>query len=143
MSVVAYKDGVLAADSRAYGGSWQASPGQKAKIHQLADGTRVGITSSVIGMPDRVLAWLRGGGVPSDFGAGDMDCRVLMVKPNGDVYLGSGSPYLTGPIRCASYAIGSGCDFAMGAMAAGATAEEAVRIACRLDPNCGEPVMVL
>ena len=34
-------------------------------------------------------------------------------------------------------AIGSGSDFAMGAMLAGATAKEAVKIACKLDSNSG------
>lgn len=35
------------------------------------------------------------------------------------------------------YACGSGVDYALGAMAHGATAEQAVRIACSLDVYCG------
>jgi hypothetical protein len=122
MSVIAYRDGVMAGDTRAYGGDWQASPGQKAKIHLLDDGTRVGITAAVVGQPERVLAWLRAGADPEAWGAGDMLCSVLMVKANGGVYLARDSLYFAGPIFCPYYAIGSGADFALGAMAMGATA---------------------
>ena len=123
MSVVAYKDGVMAADSRAYGGSYETSPGRKMKIHRLDDGSRVGICSAVIGLPERYVAWLRSGADPATFGAPDPDCRVLMVKPNGDVYLADGGLYFSGPIQCDFYAIGSGAHYAMGAMAMGASAE--------------------
>jgi ATP-dependent protease HslVU (ClpYQ) peptidase subunit len=40
------------------------------------------------------------------------------------------------------YAIGSGAPLAMGAMEYGASASEAVSIACRRDPYCREPVVV-
>jgi ATP-dependent protease HslVU (ClpYQ) peptidase subunit len=38
------------------------------------------------------------------------------------------------------YAIGTGCKAALGAMYMNATAVEAVQIACMIDPNCGGPV---
>ena len=41
------------------------------------------------------------------------------------------------------WAIGCGAEYAMGAMAAGKTADEAVKIACRFDINCGLGVDVL
>jgi hypothetical protein len=41
------------------------------------------------------------------------------------------------------YAIGSGAPLAMGAMEFGASAAEAVAIACRRDPYCREPITVL
>lgn len=41
------------------------------------------------------------------------------------------------------WAAGSGADYAMGAMAAGKDAKEAVEIACRFDINCGLGVDVL
>lgn len=43
----------------------------------------------------------------------------------------------------APFAIGSGAEFAIGAMAAGATAVEAVRICCKLSATTGEPVHCL
>jgi hypothetical protein len=41
------------------------------------------------------------------------------------------------PVRDRTFAIGSGSHFALGAMAAGADAREAVRIASRFDVYCG------
>lgn len=41
------------------------------------------------------------------------------------------------------YALGSGWEIALGAMAAGASAEEAVRIAAKLDGNTGDEVETL
>jgi ATP-dependent protease HslVU (ClpYQ) peptidase subunit len=41
------------------------------------------------------------------------------------------------------YAIGSGATLAIGAMEFGATAREAVAIACKRDPYCREPITVL
>ena len=35
------------------------------------------------------------------------------------------------------FAIGNGAEFALGAMVAGKTSEEAVEIACQLCPDCG------
>jgi hypothetical protein len=46
-------------------------------------------------------------------------------------------------IREPFYAIGCGRALAIGAMAAGATAEEAVKIACNYDIECREPVIVV
>lgn len=44
-------------------------------------------------------------------------------------------------VRC--WAIGSGADYALGAMAAGRTAPQAVRIASKLDIHCGQGVDVV
>lgn len=41
------------------------------------------------------------------------------------------------------HAIGSGCQFAIGAMEAGCTAEQAVAVACRRDPYCNLPVTTM
>jgi len=51
-------------------------------------------------------------------------------------YEGSGLPMLIKP----PYAIGSGSSFAMGAMKYGASAEEAVKIAIKLDISSGLPL---
>lgn len=143
MSVVAYKDGILAGDTKAYGGRGESSPGQKAKIHRLEDGTRVGIVSAVLGEPERFLAWMKGGEDRSNWTGDKPDLRALIIRPNGEVYIANDSIWFTGPIECATYAIGSGGDFAQGAMAMGATAQRAVYIACDLDPCSGPPVQIL
>lgn len=143
MSVVVYKDGIMAADSKAYGGKGQCSPGWKRKAHRLEDGTRVGVVSACPGEPERFVAWLAAGADPEAWKGDKPDLRALIVKPNGDVYLAADSCYFSGPIQCDCYAIGSGSEFAFGAMAMGASAEQAVRIAMMHDPNCGgEPVIL-
>ncbi|WP_426269167.1 hypothetical protein ACN9MB_13150 [Dyella kyungheensis] len=142
MSTIAYRSGVMASDSRAYGGSWRASPGTKAKIHRLDDGSLVGITSAIVGMPEKYIAWLRAGGRPEAWHGSDPDCRVLMVKPDGTLWVGMDSLHFSGPIDSEFYAIGSGDDFALGAMAMSADAARAIEIACQFDPHSGGPVQV-
>ena len=143
MSVVAYRWGVLAADSRAYGGHGHPSPGFKRKLHRLADGSRVGVVSAKLGEPERFLAWLRKGRKPEEWTGGKPDIRALLVEPGGRVFLFEDSVWPSGPISPAEfYAIGSGQEYAIGAMAAGASAPEAVQIAIRFDPHCGGPVAV-
>ena len=66
-----------------------------------------------------------------------------MIKPDGSVFLADDSLYFSGPIECASYAIGSGALYAIGAMAEGASAERAVEVACMFDSHCGGPIVVL
>ena len=133
----------MAADGRAWGGRYCNSPGGKAKAHRLDDGTRVGVVSAVVGMPERFIAWMKAGAEPKEWGEGAPDLKALIVKPNGDVFLAEDSVWFSGPIKTNCHAIGSGGDYARGAMAAGLNAPEAVAVACELDANCGPPILVL
>lgn len=141
MSTIAYRDGIMAADTRAYGGRYEPSPGRKAKIHRLYDGSIVGLSTATIGLSERYVAWLRDGADPAKM-TDKIDIRVIMVKPDGKLYVADDSPYFAGPIETEFYAIGSGTCYAMGAMSMGATAEEAVRVACEHDPHTAAPIMV-
>jgi ATP-dependent protease HslVU (ClpYQ) peptidase subunit len=47
------------------------------------------------------------------------------------------------PVHMPFWAIGSGADYALGAMAAGKSSREAVKIASELDINCGQGVNVV
>ena len=143
MSTVVYRDGVLASDSRAYGGSGQTSPGTKKKIHRLADGTRIGVTTASLGMAERFVAWVSAGADPDAWKGDKPDLRAIIIKPDGEVFLSEDGLVFSGPIACEQYAIGSGASFAIGAMAMGATAEEAVEVAIRFDHHSGGPVTVL
>jgi hypothetical protein len=140
MSVVAFRNGRMASDSRAYGGSWQASPGSKQKIHRLPDGSLVGLTSGKLGEPDRFLAWLKSGADRAEWKGDPPDVRALMVKLDGTLWLADCSLVFSGPITAEFYAIGSGADFALGAMSHGADAEHAVGVAIALCPHCGGPI---
>jgi hypothetical protein len=143
VSVVVYKDGVLAADSKAWGGRGNASPGQKRKIHRLDDGTRVGVVSAIIGQPEKFVSWLAAGADPDAWKGDKPDLAAIIVRPNGDVFLSYDSLYFSGPIDSRQHAIGSGSDFALGALEMGATIDQAIAVACRLDACCGLPVHIL
>lgn len=132
MSVICYRDGVLASDSRAYGGSGCPSPGLKAKVHLLEDGRRVGIVSAKLGHPEKFLAWLKDGGDVTAW-TGDMpDLRAIVVHTDGTVSLYDDNIWPSGPIEPAEFfALGSGTEYALGAMYMGATAEQAVEAAIR------------
>lgn len=144
MSVVVLCDGVLAADSRAYGGSGNPSPGTKAKIHRLDDGRRVGIVSAKLGEPERFLSWLKAGDGPNAWVGDRPDLRAVVVMPTGEVFLHDDSIWPSGPISCDEFVVlGSGQEYALGALHMGATAAQAVEAAIRFDCNSGAPVRVL
>ena len=143
MSVVAWKAGVMASDSKAYGGSYESSPGTKHKTDRLPDGSLLGIISSVVGLPERFRRWVAAGSDPAAWLGDAPVMRALHVKPDGEVFLYDDSIYPSGPIECAAYAIGSGGAYAVGAMAFGAPAKQAVYIALDIDPHCGGPVHTL
>lgn len=66
----------------------------------------------------------------------------MLIRPDGRVREWYGDGWIE--MRPASRsAWGSGRGFAMGAMMYGASAEQAVKIACGLDNESGEPVMTL
>lgn len=76
-----------------------------------------------------------------DFKELNWKCAMLGITHDGQVwhYTDTFSFELRPDI---SFAIGSGSDYALGAMAAGATAEEAVKIAARYDVNTNDVTQV-
>lgn len=143
MTTIAYRDGVMAADSRAYAG-YNAALGNKTKIRRLDDGTLIGCSSTVPGFGEAVLDWYARGGKPDDAPKAEASkFSLLVVKPDGSALYASDAFHLSGPITAAFYAIGSGEGPAQGAMHAGASAKQAVEIACRVDVWSGLPVMTL
>lgn len=137
MTTIAYRDGVMAADSRAYSGD-KHPIGNKVKVRRLENGTLIGCSTTVVGGGERVLDWYEGGmdseeEVPESF-------QLVVVKPNGEIYIGTGSTYLSGPLEAEFIAIGSGEQYAHGALMAGADAVDAVGIACRCDAWTDFPI---
>jgi ATP-dependent HslUV protease subunit HslV len=72
---------------------------------------------------------------------GDNSEAVILAPGHPVVYVGSDG--LMTQEGCEFYALGSGSRIAYGALAAGASAEEAVRIAARYDTSTGGEVVVL
>lgn len=65
------------------------------------------------------------------------DVAVIAIGPDRKVWLSDGKAQKWVPIGRRKWAIGSGGDYALGALHAGKTASEAVRIAAKLDIHTG------
>lgn len=140
MTTIAYRDGIIAADSGVTSGS--SHVGYATKIGR-GGGQYKGWVAGVSGNLDWSRAFL------DSFEKGDLlpqakgdEGGTLLISPRRQMFLWYGvyTPYR---IRAPFYAIGSGCNEARGAMAAGASAIEAVRIAKRLDEGTFGPVKSL
>jgi hypothetical protein len=140
MTVVVYRDGVLAADSLATAG--HVKTGRVQKVWRFADGRLVGGAGSAGDMRSFV-AWVLGGC------EGRWECQdkengfsALVVAANGaiTIYDAEGRDYA---IEAEFYARGAGAELAMGAMAMGARADQAVEIACHYSVWCEGPIQRL
>lgn len=139
MTTIAYRDGILAADSRAYGGD-RAPIGSKTKIHRLLDGTLFGLSSSAVGADNLIRKWVEDGcPAPKNDAVKPDNFELILVRQNGEVFYAHDNLSLSGPIRSNKLAIGSGKEFALGAIEMGAGALQAVEVAARLDPWTGGP----
>lgn len=147
MTTIVYRDGVLVSDSRAYSGR-KLPIGSKDKIHRLSDGSLVGVSTTLPGLSDELIAWFEAGAdtqdlpdcSPSDQHGGFVALRIMA---DGEVFYYQNRATPSGPLRAAFFAIGSGEEYALGALEAGAGAREAVEIACKLDPWSGFPIREL
>jgi len=131
MSLVVYRDGVLYADTRAWGGeSNLPSPGAKNKVVYADDGAMLGITSGSLGEASNVLAAYNDGLTQVEDGA----FSAIVVKPGvpGYFYWLDGYP-ITGPFEEPFYAIGTGAKYALGALEANAEIAEVFRAAAKYD----------
>lgn len=142
MTTIAYRNGVMAGDSRAFG--FDKYPvGQKTKVYRLPDGGLFGISAAKTGVVKRVREWIEDGtrpeNKPSPWCEED-DFQAIIVRPDGKCVLVSENFLPSDPVEAEFYAIGSGKELALGAMAAGLDAPAAVRVACKFDPWSAEPV---
>lgn len=138
MTIVAYKDGVLAADKQCCDAGMARTV---TKIRRLKDGRLAGASGNS-SMCRRMLDWIDDGADISKHPDTKDQCNVLVVNLDGSLDLydeGAAAIKLEDPFA----AIGCGRDYALGAMACGASAVKAVDIACRFDIHCGQGVDML
>lgn len=137
MTTIAYRAGVIAAD-RMMGG-WQSVD----KLLRLKDGCCLAGCGRMDDLAE-VGAWLMAGAKKDAKPDIERDeSEFLLVHPNGDCYWLS-TPFLRQvKVNDEYIAVGSGARYALGAMAAGASAKRAVEIACRFDPHTGKGVNVM
>ncbi len=144
MTTIAFDGKTMAADKQSVGGG--------RKYQRLTSKIRRGLYH---GMPalfsgagtivyvDAMIDWFIAG-MPDDkpeMPEGPDSFTVLVATEVGLYeYIDSLRPIALGPTK---WAIGSGAEYALGAMAAGASAKRAVEIACTLDVNSGMGVDTL
>jgi len=129
MTTIAWDGHTIAADSAASAGNRTVSV---CKLWKLSDGRVVGGAGT---LADVIAAvdWLASGSQKKLKPAVDADSSLLVVTPQGRCFE-YGSDLRPIELLDTHTAIGSGSDYALGAMAAGKTAEQAVAIACLYDP---------
>ena len=141
----------MAADSRCTNGSPQRHLTNSQKIYRLPSGALLGSAGDA---DSRDIRTLFGNATPTkmptrkQISALENDVDLLLVFPKGQVYLIT-AEYVedlsawTGQIVRISdviVAIGTGANFAYGAMEFGADPIEAVEVACRRDIMCFGPI---
>jgi hypothetical protein len=135
MSTIAWDGKTMAADRLAWLGKHEPGHARKSKIHRLEDGSLVGISTNTVGGSTMLMTWIEEGMDPlSDLIKRDTPeyFSIIHVSPAGVVSYHNDSfwPALVDP---GVQAIGSGGNYALGAMMHGASALEAVKIAATLD----------
>jgi len=135
LTTIAFKNGVLAADTQAT----CSYHSRVRKIHRMPDGVLLGGCGSTQDC-HLVAEWLKGGQegkLPRS-----LEADFIIVLPNGSILIAEGRfpPF---PLTAKFAAIGSGSPVAMGAMEAGATALEAVKIAAKHDGGTSGPFHTL
>lgn len=135
MTTVAVKDGVIAADSLVkhdvtYKGR---------KLFRTKRGV-IGVAGA-LGEGEKFVEWYNDRRKKKPEYESSDEFSALVLRPDGLVELWDAS--MRGEvIDSGCLAIGSGAEYAMGAMLAGASAADAVAIACIMDPNTEGPITV-
>lgn len=136
MTTIAYRDGILAADGRTSIGSTIFTDNAR-KIIRLSDGALFALAGDVAYTGPMLEALEDEAPLPDKDGA----FTAIIVETSGALrfYEGAGG-FIAVDDPFAAF--GSGADFAYGAMEMGASAEEAVRVACRRDSGSGGKIQV-
>ena len=155
MTVLAVRDGIIASDSRVTVDS-DAGGSRMFFCRKLYLLKEMGVVIGVAGegfAALRFVEWYQT--IPmrkkgrkkrdADLINGDADFTALVLHKDGK--LEEYDRWLIPeevPVRSVAqpfYAVGSGCKVALGAMSMGASAAQAVEVACRWDPYCAPPIV--
>ena len=134
MTVIAWDGKIIAADKQGtYGNLIRVAK----KLFRVKD--EIVCLAGTAGTGMRVLEWYKSGADPSewpeDLQTSDDWCQVIVANKHGAFWYDQ-QPYRM-KVREPFTAWGIGADFAIGAMAMGATAIQAVKIASKYCEGCG------
>lgn len=140
MTAIAYRDGIMAADGLDTSGGLVESL-EATKIVKRHDGALCGCAGELTTCARLTAAFLANK-LHEDYDfASKGSYAALIVEADGSVHRAT-KRGLARMSPAPFYAEGCAYQLLTGAMAAGATAEEAVEIACRWDTRCGGTVHV-
>lgn len=140
MTVIAFKDGVMAADTMlsAHNQQYRAQ-----KIVRLPDGGVAGGCGTWRNAYAALKYLAEGGDIDAKDGLPKIDeACILIARPDGSLWVLEDA-FPAFPIRDKSAAVGCGSDAAIMAMSLGLSAVEAVAKVTRQDVLCGDPVQSL
>jgi hypothetical protein len=150
MTTVAYRSGILAADSRSTthtdaGGARVFLSEKLFRKSILVNGVQQEVILATAGETFSGLVfvdWLGSGKeAPENLIHGDAEFTVLVLQNDG---LWEFDKWCRGEkVLNEFYAVGSGAKAAMGAMHMGASAKRAVEVACLIDPYTAPPVVTM
>ena len=137
MTTIAFAEGTIAADSQMTSGGAKL---RIKKLHRLSDGSLFA-GSGEVALISRMLKWAEAGfpEKPRPRITEDSEIECIVVRPNGAIWLVDDK---LEPLEIDEpfAAIGSGFAYALGAMACGKSAVEAVEIAARFDADTSAPL---
>lgn len=136
MTTIAYRDGVLASDTRETAGDTVVGASAR-KIAKLKDGSLFGGAGVAEGCELLLRSLQKNTATPVYEGT-----EALHVKTDGSLWVYEGRAWLKQQ-KCKYYALGSGHAVALAAMDAGADAITAVKIGIKRDTHSGGRVRSL
>ena len=142
MTVIACKDGVMAADSASWFGDICLST-EAVKLHRLPDGSIAGAAGWKPEITE-AIAWLAAGADPKNLPKEPKeisDLDILVFKPDGSVWVLHPNNYRYYQIDSTIAAAGSHHEFVIGAMLSDRSAAETVELACRYCARARGPVV--
>jgi hypothetical protein len=137
MTTIAYRAGILAGDRQVNFDT--INDCQITKVVRTPGGVLVGASGST-SMCRAIRQWFMGGeaGERPAFKVNDESASALVIRPDGSIEYHDVIGWHE--IGAEFYAIGSGYTIALGAMAMGANAEDAVKVASRFCTKTGDKV---
>ena len=141
MTAIAYRDGVLAADSVGWTAGCSVKVPVAPKIRRLPCGVYAAAGNTTV--IDEFYDWMSGDPLARrPEGLVDEDFSSICVRPNGTVWFCTHRLHFT-QLHAEFLAIGGPSEFMMGALFAGATAEQAVRLAIEHTYSAGGHVQTM